>query len=194
MAIDLKSLNLSSKELFELAKQQEQIEKEDAERTEKINELKNQRESLIQSHNTLLNATDQAIRELTRKRNGLIATHEESLGKLDQEIRELEQLSEKAAKAEEEKLATLPATSEASANSSPGAFKRPKSSQPSGDIESALAEIMKKRPTISESMLKEQMKSRGFDTSNFGKLIDKLVRDKTLVSKGGGNYALGRKI
>jgi hypothetical protein len=54
-------------------------------------------------------------------------------------------------------------------------------------------ELMRTRSFISHSLLKEQLKTKGYNIPNLSKLVDQLIREGKLASAGGGNYALGKK-
>lgn len=165
MSIDLSKL--SAKELFELAQKKEQEEKEDAERQGKLDELKTQRESLLNEHKNVLLLTDKKIRDMQAQREKLIADHENVVAEIDKLIKSL---GGSAAKPE------------------------PKTGDDDAKLKSTIREIMNRRDYISASLLKEKLAAYGIKPANFNKDIERWVRDGWLESKGKGNYALGKSI
>ncbi|MDH5784827.1 MAG: hypothetical protein OEZ16_04365 [Chromatiales bacterium] len=161
MSVDLSKL--SAKELFELAQKKEQEEKSDAERQDKINELKEKLESLVGEHKNVLMLTDKKIRDMQEQREKLIKDHEKALADLETEIKALGGAAPKSA------------------------------SSSGDDLRSTLRQIMNKRPYISGSLLKEQLATRGIKFTNFNKDLEKWVKDGWLEAKGQGNYALGKR-
>ena len=166
MSIDLSKL--SAKELFELAKQKEQEEKEDSERQGKLDELKTQRESLLNEHKNVLLLTDKKIRDMQAQREKLIADHENVVAEIDKLIKSLG-----------------------------GSAPKPEPKAAAGDddakLKSTIRQIMNKRDYISASLLKEKLAAYGIKPANFNKDLEQWVREGWLESKGKGNYALGKK-
>lgn len=210
MAIDLS--NLSSEELFELARQRKQQEQEHAQRTaaaERVAELKRMRALIVSKHNEALAATDQALGELQKKRSKLLEDHEVALVPLDRELRELAEKTEAdttAANVVKEPIAPplvapqpvapppVPAPAPASAPAKPAPTHSVQEVIGSPDeLFIHVRELMLGRTYISESLLKEQLRSRSVTVNNLHKLLEQLVKDGRLNNKGGGNYALGRK-
>lgn len=211
MSIDIK--NLSSKELFELAKQKEKEEQEAAQRTLRLTEAKRQLAQLVAKHDEALAATDKAISELQEKRDRMVKEFETALAPVELDIQELER-KVKADQARAEDLpappapptpgapptdapapsapppaAASPATPAAMAEKAAASHEADHSEELLGKIRS----IMRNRTYISESLLKEKLKANGFDMSNLKKEMDKLIREGKLEKKGSGNFALGKK-
>ncbi len=207
MAIDLN--NLSSEELFELARQRKQQEQEQAQRSaavERAAELKKMRALIVSKHNEALAATDQALADLQKKRSKQLEEYEVSLTPIDRELREL---AEKTEKTERTAAVVESKTSEPSAPP-PAPTPLPAPTPVPAAVKSSPAhsaellnspdelfihvrELMLGRTYISESLLKEQLRSRSVTVNNLHKLLEQLVKDGRLTNKGGGNYALGRK-
>ena len=166
MSIDLSKL--SAKELFELAQKKELEEKEDAERQGKLDELKTQRESLLNEHKNVLLLTDKKIRDMQAQREKLISDHEKVVAEIDKLIKSLG-----------------------------GSAAKPEPRAAAGDdhakLKSTIRQIMNKRDYISASLLKEKLAAYGIKPANFNKDLEQWVREGWLESKGKGNYALGKK-
>lgn len=88
MSIDIK--NLSSSELFELAKVKEREEQEANQRLARLADVKVQKASLIAKHEEALAAIDKSIRELQEKRTQLLADHKAALATIELNLQELE--------------------------------------------------------------------------------------------------------
>ena len=200
MAIDLN--NLSSEELFELARQRKQQEQEQAQRSaavERAAELKKMRALIVSKHNEALAATDQALADLQKKRSKQLEEYEVSLTPIDRELRELAEKTEKTAAVVQSKTsepsapppAPTPTPVPAAVKSSPAHSAELLNSP--DELFIHVRELMLGRTYISESLLKEQLRSRSVTVNNLHKLLEQLVKDGRLTNKGGGNYALGRK-
>jgi hypothetical protein len=208
MTIDI--TKLSSKELFELAKQKEKEEQEAGRRAERLAEAKQQLAQLVAKHQEALAASDKAIRELQEKRSRMVADFEAALAPLELDIQELERQIKVAQTKTESDEPEIPDEEElrrhfeeqASAESQAQITKpaaAPSVSPPQEDdiSEELLAKIrhiMRTRNYISESLLKEQLKLNGFDMSKLKKEMEKLLREGKLKKEGAGNYALGKKL
>lgn len=171
--------HLSSEELFELAKLKQQQETEGRERTRALADLKERRKQLEFKHARALESIDTQISELHRKRAQVVIMHKAAVDAVDREVAELarEARNAEAAKAAAERVVR------------PTARRVPAES----GLASVLGEIMKGRTSISETLLKEQLRVKGWDVGGFGKQLEQMVRERLLVSKGGGNYTLARK-
>lgn len=88
MSIDIK--NLSSSELFELAKVKEREEQEANQRLARLADVKVQKASLNAKHEEALAAIDKSIRELQEKRTQLLAEHKAALATIELNLQELE--------------------------------------------------------------------------------------------------------
>ena len=188
MAIDIK--NLSAKELFELAQKKEQEEAEETALKEQIKQLKDKRESLVQDHTANLANIEDQIQMLNAERDTLNKQHSEQLAQLDKEIAELSgeeaEPAKPAAPPAQKKPATAPATPPRAAASKP-------SIAVNDELAGRILEIMRKRPSISDSLLKEQLKGQGFSVASLPRVLDQLEKEKRIINKGGGNYALSKK-
>lgn len=207
MPIDIK--NLSSQELFELAKRKEKEEQEAKQRIARLSELKRQVKTLIAEHEEALAATEKAIKELQEKRTRLMADFKATLAPLELDIQELERkVKVDQATAASAEAVSQPRTSpapaprvapmpSAQATPQPAAIQPSQASAPAVDTtEELLAKIrsiMGSRSYVSESLLKEKLKTNGFDVRNLKADIEKLLREGKLEKKGIGNYALGKK-
>ncbi len=205
MAIDI--TKLSSDELFELARKRQQEEQSEAQRTalkERLAELKKMRGLIMSKHDEALASVEKAMAELQKKRAQLIGENEEALSGIDREMQELNAKLENAPAAAKpaaapapapapktpEPVAPPPAETPAAASSS---LARKATEATADEIMIHVRELMLGRSYISESLLKEQLRSRKVNVSNLHKQIEDLVREGKLTSKGGGNYALGKK-
>lgn len=168
MSIDLSKL--SAKELYELAQQKEKEEQDLAERQAKLDELNKRREEMLNEHKSILLLTDKKIRDMQAKREQLVTEQEQALKEID---REIEALGGKA-----------PNASSASASDA----------GETESLKSTIRQVMLKRDYISASLLKEKLEAYGVKRSNFNKDLEQWVRNGWFISKGKGNYALGKKI
>lgn len=199
MTIDI--TKLSSKELFELAKQKEKEEQEASQRAERLAEVKQQLAQLVAEHQEALAASDRAIRELQEKRSRMVAEFEAALAPLELDIQQLErQIRGGRAKAEsaetelsDEEELRLHFEEQAGAESSAPETRATHEKDQSEELLTKIRHIMRTRNYISESLLKEQLKLNGFDMSKLKKEMEKLLREGKLKKEGAGNYALGKK-
>jgi hypothetical protein len=205
MTVDIK--NLSSKELFELAKQKEQEEREATQRTQRLAEAKRQRASLVAKHEEALAAADKAISELQQKRSRMVAEFEAALAPVDLDIRELERKVKADQLKAESPAPRAPVASPLAPRApspSPAAPKVPapqlykpapatQDTDKSDELLIHIRNIMRNRTYISESLLKEKLKGNGFDTTNLKKEMEKLIHEGKLEKKGSGNFALGKR-
>lgn len=218
MNIDIK--NLSSKELFELAKRKEKEEVEATQRASRLAEVKKQKAQLIARHEDALATADKAIHDLQEKRKRMVAEFEAAMAPIELDIQELERkVKADQARAESQAKGTQPAAApkipapvapapRPIAPSAPVATPQAETgndtqaSKPSPDdqeldssdeLMNRIRRIMGSRSYISESLLKEKLKLNGFDTSDLKKEMDKLIREGRLEKKGIGNFALGKR-
>jgi chromosome segregation ATPase len=189
MQVDLSKL--SAKELFELAKQKEQEEKEASVRqaiAARVDELTAKRGELVAGHEKELAGVDNKIVELTEQRAQLIASHDEALSEIDSEIesytRKLAQKSDE--EAPKEAAASTKKSEPATEAESGGVVDQPV------DASERIIEMLKVRSYVSHGMLEETLRSEGIDVSNLAKQIDQLVRGKIIIRRSGGNYALNK--
>ena len=217
MSLDIK--NLSSKELFELAKRKEKEEQEASQRASRLAEVKQQKAKLIARHEDALAAADKAIKDLQEKRIRLVAEFEAALAPIDLDIQELE----RKVKADQAKAESQPPSAPAAPSQPTPAAPAPRAVAPiaapstpapmapstisqavkqapadeesdsKAELMDRIRHIMRNRTYISESLLKEKLKVNGFDTANLKKDLDMLIRDGRLEKKGSGNFALGKK-
>ncbi len=206
MTVDIN--NLSSKDLFELAKRKEKVEQEATQRVKRLAEVRKQKAQLIARHEETLAATDKAIRELQEKRTRLVSDFKTALTPIELDIQELE----RKVKADQVKASssapkeTIPVAptplgtpvksvpQQAAPASQPKTASSPTDAADSSEkLLEKIRKIMQSRSYISESLLKEKLKANGFDTGNLKQDIEKLIRDGKLEKKGPGNYALGKK-
>lgn len=211
MSIDLSKL--SSKELFELAKQREKEEHEAEQRVAMLQSALHKRDELIAEHEHALAAMDRAIKELQVKREQQVESFEAALTPIEQEIEELERrIQADEMRAKEAAAAplsppaqpTVPVTAQAAPKPMPPASPAPQAAPPQakpangGDaaldkLYSLIRDMMRNRSYISESLMKEKLKAANFDTSNLRKQLEQLMHDKRVENKGRGNFALGKR-
>lgn len=185
MSIDISKL--SAKELYELARQKEIEEQRQAELNEHLNKLKVQREQLLAKFQQTISGIDSEIKQLQQKRERLVSDHDLDMGRLESEIDGTRQQGEQALAPPPP--SPRPAASPPATNSKPVS---PPASDPD-ELYNKIAELMRTREYISDSLLREKLKSLGFHSPNLGKELEQLVKEKRLVSKSGGSYVLGKK-
>lgn len=223
MTIDLSKLSSEELfELARQRQKAEEEEKQRTAAKERVAELQKKRNALAASHEEALKKADAAIAELQAKRSKLIAEHEAALSALEKEALEIERLLATPApktapaaapaqpparpvaeekKAPAEPVAAAPAAKPASAEPAsvePAAASAPPPSKgtkitTTDELIVYIREMILGRSYISESLIRDKLMSKGIGVSGLHKLIDQLVREQRLSSKGGGNYALGRK-
>lgn len=187
MQVDISQL--SAKELFELAKQKENEEKEESARqaiTALVDELTFKRDELVASQEKELAAADKKIVELTEQRAQLVASHEEALSAIDSEI-----------EGHNKKLGKKPAAKAPQKGAAPSGKPKPAAKAETAEVEDQpmdaserIIEMLKIRSYVSHGMLDETLRSEGIDVSNLARQIDQLVRAKKIIRRSGGNYAL----
>jgi len=193
---------MSAEELFELANRKKRAEEEAAKRAaaqERINEVRKRREQLMREYEQALAANDKEMQALQKQREQLITKHQAALALVDKTLAELEQdiRGSEPAPAKPAARAAAPASrvpeSEPAAEKTPPARRAGDKASRLDELADVVMEIMSTRQSISESLLKEQLRSRGLSSADLGKVLDQLVRDGQLVSRGYGNYAPGKK-
>lgn len=172
MSIDINKL--SSDELFELARQRKQEEEKNDARKAAIVVMKNRRKQLEAEHANALATVDANIRGLHEQRAQVIIQHKTAVDQIDRQLADLTR-QVRQAEAQAAKLAH-PADV-------PGAAA----------YADAILAALDKRADISESLLKEQLRTAGLDTKELRRHLEQLVREGRLVHRGAGNYALGRR-
>jgi hypothetical protein len=181
MSIDLSEF--SAKELFELARQKEKEEQQQAEREARVGELTKRRDAMLNEHKNVLLLTDKKIHDMQAQRDKLIADHEQAVAEIDQEIRSLggdaPNLPEKDKGEPPEKLAAVDSTDN--------------EVDETAQLKTTIRQIMNKRHYISASLLKEQLISHGIKLANFNKELEQWVHNGWFDSKGQSNYALGKR-
>ncbi len=185
--------DMSAEELFELANKKKRAEEEKAKRAkalERINEVRKRREQLVREYEQALAANDKEMQALQKRREELITKHQAALAVIDNTLTELELDSPEAEAPPAKKAVAAPAP----------APEKPAPSRRVADkggvldeLADVVMEVMSSRTSISESLLKEQLRSRGHSSSELGKVLEQLVRDGKLVSRGYGNYAPAKK-
>ncbi len=183
--------DMSAEELFELAKKKKQAEEDAARRAvalERVKEARRHREQLVREYEQGLAANDKEMQALQKQREQLITRHQAALAVIDKTLTELEQDSRDS----EPPAAAKPAPAPAPDKAAPERRAANKGGTGS-ELTDVIMEIMIGRSSISESLLKEQLRSRGHSASELGKALEQLVRDGKLTSRGYGNYAPGKK-
>lgn len=198
---------MSAEELFELANRKKHAEEEAAKRAaaqERIGEVRKRREQLMREYEQALAANDKEMQALQKQREQLITKHQAALALVDKTLTELEQ-DMRAGEAPAAKPVPKPAPASRASAPAPQPAPVPEPEKPApgrrvGDkssrldeLSDAVLDIMATRQSISESLLKEQLRTRGVAATDLGKVLDQLVRDGQLVSRGYGNYAPGKK-
>ena len=182
MAIDINQL--SSDELFELAtKRKRQEEERAAARRAAIAELRTRREELAAEHARALESVDNSIQQLHTQRAHLVIRHKAAVDVVDRELAERRREARRSAEPKE------PAPNRRR-------LMQPNSSGPGttggADFATAVIELMKGRTDISEGLLKEKLRAKGFAVSNLGKQLEPLLREGKITSRGYGNYTSGK--
>lgn len=183
--------DMSAEELFELANKKKHAEEEAAQRAkaqERINEVRKRREQLTREYEQALAANDKEMQALQKRREELITKHQAALAVIDNTLTELELDSRDPEPPPARKATPAPAPEK------PAPARRV--AEKSGvldELGDVVMDIMSSRASISESLLKEQLRSRGHSSSELGKVLEQLVRDGKLVSRGYGNYAPSKK-
>ncbi|WP_127478636.1 hypothetical protein [Sulfurivermis fontis] len=185
---------MSAEELFELANRKKQAEQEAAKRAAalaRIGEVRKRREQLMREFEQALAANDKEMQALQKQREQLITKHQAALALIDKNLAELEQdIAAGEAPAQSAK-AVAPAKVEPAAEKP--ARRATDKAESADDLGDLIMEIMAGRQSISESLLKEQLRSRGHSGTDLGKVLERLVREGRLVNRGYGNYAPGKK-
>jgi hypothetical protein len=200
--------NMSAEELFELANKKKQAEEDAAKRAaalERVGEVRKRREQLMREFEQALAASDKEMQALQKQREQLITKHQAALAVIDKNLAELEQdLPGDDAPAPAKPAApakpVTPAKAAAPAPAKPAAPVPEPAPEPArrsdkggDDLADVIMEIMAGRQSISESLLKEQLRTRGHSSTELGKVLDQMVRAGRLVNRGYGNYAPGKK-
>lgn len=167
MGVNLEEL--SSDELFELAEKKKQQEKEQAEHAARRDAVIAERDTLISEHKSILLLTDKKIRDMQEQREQLVREHEEALRSIESRLHDM-------------------GGDIGTASSSIPATKKDDDEK----LRSTIRQVMNKRDYISSSLLREKLQASGVKPSNFNKELEQWVRNGWLISKGKGNYALGR--
>jgi vacuolar-type H+-ATPase subunit H len=195
MAIDIN--DLSSDELFELANKRKREEEETESRKAAIVVMKNRRKQLEAEHAKALAGVDSQIRGLHEQRAQVIIRHKTEVDQIDKELTELvRQVKQaEASAARTVRKAEPPQAEPVRTAEPPQADTVRKAEPPQADTvyADAILATLERRTDISESLLKEQLRAGGLDTTELRRQLDQLVREGRLVHKGSGNYALGRR-
>lgn len=214
MSIDVQQL--SAKQLFELATQKLHQEQKQAQRAEllaRVAELKEAQERLIATHEQALAILDREYLALKQKRDQLVADHQAKLVAIEQQVNELTSSGTEPAAARllspapsvilsavapaPAPIAPIAPFAESPTVSTPDPFPlpgaTPSRTAPEEGLPAAIVEAMKGRNDISDSLLREKLRVRGYPLGNLNKLMEKMVRDGIIASKGGGNYSLKKK-
>lgn len=194
--------DMSAEELFELANRKKQAEQEAAKRAaalERIGEVRKRREQLMREFEQALAANDKEMQALQKQREQLITKHQAALALIDKNLAELEQdiaageAAAQPAKAAAPAKAPAPATPKVEPAPEKPARRASDKAEPADELGDLIMEIMAGRQSISESLLKEQLRSRGHSSTDLGKTLERLVREGRLLNRGYGNYAPGKK-
>lgn len=186
MTVDINTL--SSDQLFELARKRRQEEEQRVEARESaIRGLKQQRAQLVAEHAKALESVDYQIRDLHNKRAQLVIRHKAAVDTLDQQVAELQQEA-KSDQGDPRESKPSPAATPAPATRSGG-----RSPLTADTLHAVMVELIKGRTYLSESLLKEKLRGRGIDVSQLGKQLEQMTRAGRIVSRGSGNYALGKQ-
>lgn len=184
---------LSAEELFELAKKKKSAEADAAKRAAalgRLEEARKRREQLVREYEQALAASDKELQELQKKREQLITRQQAALAVIDKNLADLER--ELAAAA-----TTKPAPATATVAAAPApvvpAAAQPVKAEAPVDVAEAIMELLVGRNTISESLIKEQLRLRGITTSDLPKVLDRMTREGRVVNRGLGNYGPGKK-
>lgn len=208
MSIDVQQL--SAKQLFELATQKLHQEQKQAQRAEllaRVAELKEAQERLIATHEQALAILDREYLALKQKRDQLVADHQAKLVAIEQQINEITSsepvpvaapLLSPAPSVIPSTVAPVAPVATSPTVSTPDPFPLPGATPPSRTapeegLPAAIVEAMKGRNDISDSLLREKLRVRGYPLGNLNKILEKMVRDGMIASKGGGNYSLKKK-
>jgi hypothetical protein len=195
---------MSAEQLFELANRKKQEEAEVAKRAaalERVNEVRKRREQLTREYEQALAANDKEMQALQKQREQLITKHQAALALVDKTLAELEGdmrgseppvAKPAAAKPSTPKPATVIPAAAAEPETAPARRGGDKDGRTEELVE-VVMEIMVGRQSISESLLKEQLRSRGHSAAELGKVLEQLVREGRLASRGYGNYAPAKK-
>ncbi len=180
MAIDFN--NLSADELFELAKRKRQDEEREKARLASVAGLRERRKQVAEEHKRALEGIDAQIREMHQKRGQMALRYKQEVDAIDAEI---ENLSREARSAQ-------PASNKGTAPSSQPP-QAPVKSGPEGGLEAAIVSILRERKDISEGLLKERLKARGFNVTGLSKELQRLIKVGLVVDRGRDNYALKKR-
>ncbi len=198
---------MSAKELYELAKKKEQEETLQGKLQDRINEIKITREQLKTTYQEILKDIDEKLEELDKQRQTVIADHKKELDELNQELEKLihdvaeSQIALAEASSAEQEVANRKEQDAATESDE----KKPTTEKSGGQagisrdeemdlLMKHMANFMKGRSYISESLLREKLQVVKFKPStNLNKLLDALVQQARLVRRNGNNYVLGRK-
>jgi chromosome segregation ATPase len=190
--------DMSAEQLFELANKKKRAEEEAAKRAaalERLGEVRKDREKLLREFEQALAASDKEMQALQKRREQLITQHQAALAVIDKKLAELEQ--EQDAPAGEATVAPAKASAPAEVGVEPEKAAPARRASDKGsrqdDLSDVIMDIMRGRQTISESLLKEQLRTRGHSVTELGKTLEQMVHDGKLASRGYGNYAPGKK-
>lgn len=196
--------DMSAEELFELANRKKRAEEEAVRRAaalERVGEVRKRREQLLREFEQALAASDKEMQALQKQREQLITKHQAALAVIDKNLAELEQdlpdsepaaPAKTAAPARAATPAAAPKREPVPETPAPARRSSDKSDR-SDEVADAIMEIMVGRQSISESLLKEQLRTRGHSGVDLGRVLEQLVRDGKLTNRGYGNYAPGKK-
>ena len=213
---------LSAKELYELARQKEQEEKHQAELDDKRNKLQQQREELVADFKRRQTELDEEIRKLQQQREQRLNDYHRQLEKLERELEALQDSGTPASPVEKptkqqpapaepkpakeqtpapteskptKEQAPEPAETQstAPAQASKPAPAKGRAGEDVEQIFKEIAELMRNREYISESLLKERLRNQGVSALSLSKALEQLVKDKRLIRKSGGSYVMGKK-
>lgn len=206
---------MTAEELFALANKKKQAEEEAAKLVEvrqQLEELHKQREQVVREFEKILAESDKEIAALQKKRAQLLELHQAELSRRDEELQAMEDdlagresaltvdtMKKKpaaagpqsdAAEADTGEEANVP---ELSAVDESVDVEKPARSKSRNRLDEEQAEniidILAGRKSISESMLKEQLRLRGISTAGLDKVLQRLEDAGEVINRGYGSYA-----
>lgn len=187
---------LSAEELFELAKKKKSEEADAVRRAavrERVNEARKRREQIVREFDQALATNEKELQALQKAREQLITRHQAALAVIDKNLADLEKevrTVEAPAAVAAPVAAVAPPAPVAAVPPAPRPAVRAETSE---NMPEAIMELLVGRNTISESLIKEQLRLRGLNTFDLSKVLDKLTREGRLVNRGSGNYGPGKK-
>ena len=189
MLVDLNKL--SAKELFELAQQKEHEEESELnELREQTEDLKARRHSLILTHQEKIVGLNQQIEALSIQRKELMEKNATELDSLDSQIRQIQERYQHLTETKDAQSDATAALLDAVAIMEPEEEPAPTTHDDRSRVVQAVYSAMKGRLYISDGLLKEKLVLQGFKRQDVIDTINRLLKDKSIVRKGGNNYSM----